>query len=55
MTAAIPQALTYMMNNPNPEQPVYGVVKAIFFMFIKLWKEQPQYDFSNIFSLFLLR
>jgi len=57
MTAAIPQALTYMMNNPNSEKPVYGMVTdGNLFMFIKLLKqEQPQYDFSDTFSLFLLR
>ncbi|WP_289501427.1 hypothetical protein [Gloeocapsopsis sp. IPPAS B-1203] len=57
MTAAIPQALTYMMGNPNPEKPSYGMVTdGDLFMFIKLLKqEQPQYDFSDTFSLFLLR
>lgn len=57
MAAAIPQALTYMMGNPNPEQPVYGMVTdGDFFMFIKLLKQNPpQYDFSDTFSLYLLR
>lgn len=57
MAAVIPQALTYMMGNPNPEQPVYGMVTdGDFFMFIKLLKQNPpQYDFSDTFSLYLLR
>lgn len=57
MTAGIPQALTYMMGNPHPEKPVYGMVTdGDLFMFIKLLKEEPpQYDFSDTFSLFLLR
>jgi hypothetical protein len=55
--AGIPQALTYMMGNPNPEKPVYGMVTdGGLFMFTKLLKQdQPQYDFSDIFSLLLLR
>lgn len=40
MTAAIPQALTYTMDNPNPEKPVYGMVTdGDLFMFIKLLKQ----------------
>ncbi len=55
--AGIPQALTYMMGNPNPEKPVYGMVTdGGLFMFTKLLKQDPpQYDFSDIFSLLLLR
>ena len=55
--AAIPQALTYMMANPNLEKPVYGMVSdGSLFMFIKLLKQDPpQYDFSDVFSLLLLR
>jgi hypothetical protein len=55
--AAIPQALTYMMANPQPEQPVYGMVTdGSLFMFIKLLAQAPaQYDFSDTFSLLLLR
>lgn len=57
LEAGIPQALTYMMGNPNPEKPVYGMVTdGSLFMFIKLLKQDPpQYDFSDIFSLLLLR
>lgn len=55
--AAIPQALAYMMANPNSEKPVYGMVTdGSLFMFIKLLKQEPpQYDFSDTFSLLLLR
>lgn len=55
--AAIPQALTYMMANPNLNQPVYGMAcDGDLFMFIKLLKQDlPQYDFSDTFSLLLLR
>lgn len=57
MEAAIPQALTYMMAIPNLEKPVYGMVTdGSLFMFIKLLKQDPpQYDFSDTFSLLLLR
>jgi len=55
--AGVPQALAYMMGNPNPEKPVYGMVTdGNLFISIKLLKQdQPQYDFSDTFSLFLLR
>lgn len=55
--AAIPQALTYMMGNPQSEKPVYGLVTdGSLSMFIKLLKqESPQYDFSDTFSLLLRR
>ena len=55
--AGIPQVLAYMMGNPNPEKPVYSMVTdGSLFMFIKLLKQDsPQYDFSDVFSLLLLR
>jgi hypothetical protein len=55
--AAIPQALTYMMGNPQSEKPVYGLVTdGSLSMFIKLLKQDPpQYDFSDTFSLLLRR
>lgn len=55
--AAITQALTYMMGNPQPEKPVYGLVTdGSLSMFIKLLKQDsPQYDFSDTFSLLLRR
>lgn len=52
---ALPQALTYMMGNPKPERPVYGLItNGDEFQFIKLLiQDNPQYYLSNIFSLLL--
>ena len=49
--------MTYMMANPNPQRPVYGLIgNGDEFMFIKMLTQGvPQYDFSNIFSLLLPR
>ena len=54
---ALPQAMTYMMANPHPERPVYGLIgNGDEFMFIKMLTQGvPQYDLSNIFSLLLPR
>ena len=54
---ALPQIMTYMMANPNPELPVYGLIgNGDEFMFIKmLTADIPQYDLSNIYSLLLPR
>jgi len=54
-SVALPQALTYMIGNPNPERPVYGLItNGDEFQFIKLLiQDNPQYDLSNIFSLLL--
>jgi hypothetical protein len=54
---AVPQIMTYMMANPNPQIPVYGLIgNGDEFMFIKMLTQGvPQYDFSNIFSLLLPR
>jgi hypothetical protein len=54
-SVALPQALTYMMGNPNPKRPVYGLItNGDEFQFIKLSIfDRPQYDLSNIFSLLL--
>ena len=54
---ALPQIMTYMMANPNPQIPVYGLIgNGDEFMFIKmLTSGVPHYDFSNIFSLLLPR
>jgi hypothetical protein len=54
-SVALPQALTYMMGNLNPEHPVYGLItNGDEFQFIKLLiQDNPQYDLSNIFSLLL--
>lgn len=52
---ALPQIMTYMMANPNPQIPVYGLIgNGDEFMFIKMLTQGvTQYDFSNIFSLLL--
>jgi hypothetical protein len=52
---ALPQIMTYMMANPNPELPVYGLIgNGDEFMFIKMLTAGiPQYDLSNIYSLLL--
>lgn len=54
-SVALPQALTYLMANPNPECPVYGLItNGDEFQFIKLLiQPNPNYDLSNIFSLLL--
>jgi hypothetical protein len=54
-SVALPQALTYLIANPNPERPVYGLItNGDEFQFIKLLiQPHPQYDLSNIFSLLL--
>lgn len=54
-SVALPQALTYLIANPNPERPVYGLItNGDEFQFIKLLiQPNPQYDLSNIFSLLL--
>ncbi|NET61642.1 MAG: type I restriction endonuclease subunit R [Symploca sp. SIO2E6] len=56
-SVALPQAMTYMMANPNPERPVYGLIgNGDEFMFIKmLTAGVPRYDLSNIYSLLLPR
>lgn len=53
-SVAIPQALAYMMANPYPERPTFGLVtNGDSFMFIKLVKEPvAQYDLSTDFSIF---
>lgn len=53
-SVAIPQALAYMMANPDPERPTFGLVtNGDNFIFLKLVKEPfPQYDLSTDFSIF---
>ncbi len=50
---AIPQALTYMLNNPHKEKPVFGLVtNGEDFQFLKLQKqERPLYALSDKFTL----
>lgn len=51
---AIPQALTYMLNNPNQEKPVFGLVtNGEDFQFLKLQnRDKPLYALSDKFTLF---
>jgi predicted type IV restriction endonuclease len=49
---AVPQALAYMMANPQPERPVFGMVtNGQHYIFIKLNQQTGQYDLSDEFSL----
>ncbi|MDB9510258.1 type I restriction endonuclease subunit R [Kamptonema animale CS-326] len=50
---ALPQTLAYMLANPQPEKPVFGMVtNGGNFIFVKQQiKEFPQYELSNVFSL----
>ncbi|PPS43309.1 type I restriction endonuclease [Chroococcidiopsis sp. TS-821] len=50
---AIPQALAYMLSNPYPENPVFGLVtNGSEFIFLKLLKQDiPQYALSEQFTL----
>ncbi len=50
---AIPQALVYMLNNPDKEKPVFGLVtNGEDFQFLKLQKqERPLYALSDKFTL----
>lgn len=53
LLTAIPQALAYMLANPNPDRPAFGLVtNGDDFQFIKLTKQDtPQYAFSDKFTL----
>ncbi len=53
LETGIPQALAYMMDNPNPEQPTFGLVtNGSNFIFIKLTKQDtPLYSVSDEFTL----
>lgn len=53
LRAAIPQALAYMLNNPQPERPIFGLLtNGDDFLFIKLTQQgTPQYALSNKFTL----
>lgn len=53
--SAVPQALAYLMANPQPDKPVFGMVtNGDDVLFIKVKQETgiPQYDLSRIFALF---
>jgi len=49
----IPQALAYMLANPNPAKDVYGMVtNGSNFIFLKLgWQDQPMYGTSDEYTL----
>ena len=53
-SVAIPQALAYMMANPHPERPTFGLItNGDSFLFIKLVKKTvAEYDLSTDFSIF---
>ncbi|MDZ7963842.1 MAG: type I restriction enzyme HsdR N-terminal domain-containing protein [Nostoc sp. DedSLP03] len=52
--SAVPQALAYMMVNPNPNKPVFGMVtNGDDILFIKVTQTNtPQYDLSRVFAPF---
>lgn len=51
---ALPQALFYMMGNPHPEKPTFGLItNGSHFTFIKLIQQDtPKYGLSEEFSLY---
>nr|WP_275994546.1 type I restriction endonuclease subunit R [Argonema antarcticum] len=55
--SALPQTLAYMMANPHPDKPVFGMVtNGNEIIFVKLSGQgMPQYDVSDIFSPVPLR
>ncbi|MBE9079158.1 type I restriction endonuclease subunit R [Romeria aff. gracilis LEGE 07310] len=52
--AALPQTLAYLMANPQPEQPSFGMVtNDDDILFVKLaTRSQPQYALSRVFAPF---
>ncbi|MDF5714223.1 MAG: type I restriction endonuclease subunit R [Rhizonema sp. NSF051] len=52
--SALPQALAYLMANPNPNLPVFGMVtNGDDILLIKLVQtDTPQYDLSRVFAPF---
>ncbi|WP_250122720.1 type I restriction endonuclease [Chroococcidiopsis sp. CCMEE 29] len=53
LITAIPQALAYMLSNPDLEHPIFGLVtNGSNFIFLKLIKQDtPYYDLSDEFTL----
>ncbi|MGB3760228.1 MAG: type I restriction endonuclease [Rivularia sp. (in: cyanobacteria)] len=51
---AVPQALAYLMANPNPNLPVFGMVtNGDDILFIKVVQgDKPQYNLSRVFAPF---
>lgn len=52
---ALPQTLAYLMANPQPEQPSYGIMtNGDDILFVKLTQvNNPQYNVSRVFTPFL--
>jgi hypothetical protein len=52
LNVALPQVLTYMMGNPNPKKPIFGmVINGDGLQFLKLLRSDlSQYDISPVFS-----
>ncbi|NMG22466.1 type I restriction endonuclease [Brasilonema bromeliae] len=52
--SALPQALAYLMANPNPHLPVFGMVtNGDDILFVKVVQaDTPQYDLSRVFAPF---
>lgn len=53
--SAVPQALAYLMANPQPDKPVFGMVTNgddVLFIKVKWEAGRPQYDLSRVFALF---
>ncbi len=52
--SAVPQALAYLMANPNPDKSVFGMVtNGDDILFIKVThRNPPQYDLSRVFAPF---
>jgi hypothetical protein len=53
--SALPQALAYLMANPHPERPCFGVLtNGDEIVFVKLTQTQPpQYAVSRVFATFV--
>lgn len=53
LDAAIPQALAYMLSNPNIDKPIFGLLtNGSNFIFVKVAKQDTwQYAFSDLFSI----
>ncbi|MEJ1932444.1 type I restriction endonuclease [Nostoc sp. NIES-2111] len=52
--SAVPQVLAYLMANPQPDKPVFGMVTNgddVLFIKVKPEAGRPQYDLSRVFAL----
>ena len=54
LSVALPQALFYMLANPNTDKPAFGfITNGKEFQFLKLVKEEtPKYAWANLFSIY---